>query len=63
MKRVFVENGEVKRVEDLGKRLMESKEALRRAKISKTLKARNKELREYKDKVCKLKSVWGGRVK
>jgi hypothetical protein len=63
MKRVLVKNGEVVRVLDLGKKLKEAKESLRKQRISESLKARNKERREYKDKLIQLKSHWRGTAK
>ena len=63
MRRVLVKHGEIVKVEDLGKRLKDAKEALRRQKISNTLKARSKEKRDYSHKLDKLISHWRGTVK
>ena len=63
MRRVLVKHGEIVKVEDLGKKLKDAKEALRRQKISDALKARSKEKRDYDNKLNKLISHWRGTVK
>ena len=70
MKRVYVRNGEVLKVLDLGKQLKEAgraleleKEMLRRKRISDSHKARRKENHEYNNGLEELKARWEGSVK
>lgn len=70
MKKVYVKDGEVRKVLDLGKQLKEArralvleKEMLRRKKISDSHKARKKENHEYKNGLGELKARWEGSVK
>jgi len=56
MKRVFVKDGYIINVEEMGEKLRQAKETLRRKRISESLKARNKEIRNYNNGLEELKA-------
>ena len=59
MKRIYVKNGEVRKVLDLGKQMKEAKEVLIKEKEAQRLE----EIHNYKDGLEELRARWEGSVK